>query len=93
MHSAPLRARLPRTDVDISLASNPDAGPCPMRRVYQLQRIAVLLLEPKKMLAFAGKLTDTEMARAPTFVRKTWGHDAAPLTMRDGRLMRDSPGQ
>jgi mono/diheme cytochrome c family protein len=49
--------------------------------------------EPKKMPAFAGKLTDTEMARVLTFVRNTWGNDAAPVTTRDVRVMRDGLGK
>ncbi|WP_374992378.1 c-type cytochrome [Paraburkholderia sp. SARCC-3016] len=49
--------------------------------------------EPKKMPAFAGKLTDTEMARVLTFVRNTWGNVAAPVTTRDVRSMRDSLGK
>jgi mono/diheme cytochrome c family protein len=49
--------------------------------------------EPKKMPAFAGKLTDTEMARVLTFVRNAWGNDAAPVTTRDVRSMRDSLGK
>ncbi|WP_133650878.1 c-type cytochrome [Paraburkholderia flava] len=35
------------------------------------------------MPSFAGKLTDTEMARVLTFVRTTWGNDADPVTTRD----------
>jgi mono/diheme cytochrome c family protein len=49
--------------------------------------------EPKKMPGFAGKLTDTEMARVLTFVRNTWGNVAAPVTTRDVRSMRDSLGK
>jgi len=46
--------------------------------------------EPKKMPAFADKLTDTEIARVLTFVRSAWGNDAAPVTTRDVRSMRDA---
>jgi alcohol dehydrogenase (quinone), cytochrome c subunit len=49
--------------------------------------------EPKKMPSFAGKLTDTEMARVLTFVRNTWGNDAAPVTTRDVESIRRSLGK
>jgi mono/diheme cytochrome c family protein len=49
--------------------------------------------EPKKMPSFAGKLTDTEMARVLTFVRNTWGNDAAPVTRRDVERVRASLGK
>ncbi|NVH73398.1 c-type cytochrome [Paraburkholderia sp. JPY432] len=39
--------------------------------------------EPHKMPSFAGKLTDTEMARVLTFVRTTWGNAAGPVTRND----------
>jgi alcohol dehydrogenase (quinone), cytochrome c subunit len=39
--------------------------------------------EPRKMPSFAGKLTDTEMARVLTFVRTTWGNAAGPVTSND----------
>ncbi|MFC0399381.1 c-type cytochrome [Paraburkholderia rhizosphaerae] len=48
---------------------------------------------PKKMPSFAGKLTDTEMARVLTFVRNTWGNDAAPVTTRDVQSVRGSIGK
>jgi mono/diheme cytochrome c family protein len=44
--------------------------------------------EPKRMPAFASKLTDTEIARALTFVRNSWGNVAAPVTSRDVRILR-----
>nr|WP_232470883.1 cytochrome c [Caballeronia hypogeia] len=44
--------------------------------------------EPKKMPAFADKLTDTEIARVLTFVRSAWGNNATPVTTRDVRRMR-----
>jgi mono/diheme cytochrome c family protein len=34
----------------------------------------------EKMPAFASKLTSEEMARVLTFVRSTWGNNAAPVT-------------
>jgi alcohol dehydrogenase (quinone), cytochrome c subunit len=37
----------------------------------------------RKMPSFAGKLTDTEVARVLTFVRTTWGNAADPVTTRD----------
>jgi mono/diheme cytochrome c family protein len=46
--------------------------------------------QPKKMPAFADKLTDTEIARVLTFVRSAWGNDASPVTTRDVRSMRDA---
>ncbi|WP_244197729.1 c-type cytochrome [Caballeronia ptereochthonis] len=46
--------------------------------------------EPKKMPAFADKLTDTEIARVLTFVRSAWGNDAVPVTTRDVKRMRDA---
>lgn len=46
--------------------------------------------EPKKMPAFADKLTDTEIARVLTFVRSAWGNDAPPVTTRDVKRMRDA---
>ncbi|MGF6445922.1 c-type cytochrome [Paraburkholderia youngii] len=39
--------------------------------------------EPHKMPSFAGKLTDTEMARVLTFVRTTWGNAGGPVTRND----------
>ncbi|MGA7814004.1 c-type cytochrome [Caballeronia sp.] len=36
----------------------------------------------EKMPAFATKLTSEEMARVLTFVRSTWGNNAAPVTTR-----------
>ncbi|BCG05403.1 alcohol dehydrogenase (plasmid) [Paraburkholderia sp. PGU19] len=49
--------------------------------------------EPKKMPPFAGKLTDTEMARVLTFVRNAWGNDAPPVTSRDVERIRQSLGK
>jgi alcohol dehydrogenase (quinone), cytochrome c subunit len=49
--------------------------------------------EAKKMPSFAGKLTDTEMARVLTFVRNAWGNDAAPVTSRDVAQIRHSLGK
>jgi mono/diheme cytochrome c family protein len=49
--------------------------------------------DPKKMPSFTGKLTDTEMARVLTFVRNTWGNEAAPVTTRDVRTLRESLGK
>lgn len=45
---------------------------------------------PRKMPAFAGKLTDTEMARVLTFVRSAWGNDADPVTTRDVDRVRSA---
>ncbi|MBB5463131.1 cytochrome c [Paraburkholderia sp. Cpub6] len=44
--------------------------------------------EPRKMPSFAGKLTDTEMARVLTFVRTTWGNTAGPVTRNDVSSVR-----
>ncbi|WP_425606024.1 c-type cytochrome [Paraburkholderia sejongensis] len=44
--------------------------------------------EPRKMPPFAGKLTDTEMARVLTFVRNTWGNAAGPVTPNDVSSVR-----
>jgi mono/diheme cytochrome c family protein len=49
--------------------------------------------DPKKMPSFAGKLTDTEMARVLTFVRNTWGNDAAPVTTREVARIRQTLGK
>ncbi|WP_432711329.1 c-type cytochrome [Paraburkholderia acidicola] len=38
---------------------------------------------PRDMPSFAGKMTDTEMARVLTFIRTTWGNAADPVTTRD----------
>jgi mono/diheme cytochrome c family protein len=40
------------------------------------------------MPSFAGKLTDTEMARVLTFVRSAWGNEAEPVTPREVRILR-----
>ena len=45
---------------------------------------------PRKMPAFAGKLTDTEMAAVLTFIRNTWGNAAPPVTTRDVRSVRSA---
>ncbi|MFT4067036.1 c-type cytochrome [Paraburkholderia sp.] len=44
--------------------------------------------QPRKMPSFAGRLTDTEMARVLTFVRNTWGNTAGPVTTRDVSSVR-----
>ncbi|GAB2907767.1 c-type cytochrome [Paralcaligenes ginsengisoli] len=44
--------------------------------------------EHRKMPAFSGKFTDTEIARVLTFVRTTWGNDAAAVTTRDVSTLR-----
>ncbi|MBB5444730.1 MULTISPECIES: cytochrome c [unclassified Paraburkholderia] len=44
--------------------------------------------EPRKMPSFAGKLTDTEMARVLTFVRTAWGNAAGPVTRNDVSSVR-----
>jgi len=49
--------------------------------------------DPKRMPSFANKLTDTEMARVLTFVRNTWGNDAAPLSTRDVARIRQRLGK
>lgn len=48
---------------------------------------------PQRMPAFAGRLTDTEMARVLTFVRNAWGNQAAPVTTRDVASVRRSIGK
>jgi mono/diheme cytochrome c family protein len=48
--------------------------------------------DPKKMPAFADKLTDTEIARVLTFVRSAWGNDAPPVSTRDVKSMREAVG-
>ncbi len=50
-------------------------------------------IEAKKMPSFAGKLTDTEMARVLTFVRNTWGNQASPVTSREVGRVRHSLGK
>lgn len=50
-------------------------------------------IEAKKMPSFAGKLTDTEMARVLTFVRNTWGNVASPVTSRDVERIRRGLGK
>ncbi len=45
---------------------------------------------PRKMPSFAGKLTDTEMARVLTYVRSAWGNDAEPVTTRDVSEVRSA---
>ena len=42
----------------------------------------------RKMPAFAGKLTDAEMAAVLTFIRNTWGNAAPPVTTRDVSSVR-----
>ncbi|MEX3958674.1 cytochrome c [Trinickia sp. EG282A] len=44
--------------------------------------------KPERMPSFAGKLTDTEMARVLTFVRSAWGNEAEPVTPREVRVLR-----
>ena len=44
--------------------------------------------KPRKMPAFASKLTDTEIARVLTFVRTTWGNQASPVLTRDVAALR-----
>ncbi|OLL31669.1 alcohol dehydrogenase [Burkholderia sp. SRS-W-2-2016] len=46
--------------------------------------------ESRKMPSFAGKLTDTEMARVLTFVRNTWGNTAGPVTRNDVTSVRSA---
>lgn len=45
---------------------------------------------PRKMPAFANKLTNTEMARVLTFIRGAWGNDSDPVTIRDVDLVRSA---
>jgi mono/diheme cytochrome c family protein len=42
----------------------------------------------KQMPSFAGKLTSAEMAQVLSFVRTTWGNNAAPVTTRDVDVLR-----
>ena len=42
----------------------------------------------KNMPAYAGKLTNTEMAQVLTFIRTTWGNNASPVTTRDVTQLR-----
>ena len=44
--------------------------------------------EPRKMPAFADKLTDSELAHVLTFIRNTWGNAAEPVTTRDVSAVR-----
>nr|WP_259295196.1 cytochrome c [Paraburkholderia sp. DHOC27] len=46
--------------------------------------------EPRKMPAFAEKLTDAEMAAVLTFVRNAWGNAATPVTTRDVASARNA---
>jgi mono/diheme cytochrome c family protein len=43
----------------------------------------------KNMPAYAGMLTNTEIAQVLTFIRTTWGNNASPVTTRDVILLRD----
>jgi len=43
----------------------------------------------EKMPAFATKLTSEEMAQVLTFVRSTWGNNAAPVTTRQVMSLRE----
>ncbi len=45
---------------------------------------------PRKMPAFAGKLTDAEMAAVLTFIRSTWGNAAPPVTTREVGAIRSA---
>lgn len=45
--------------------------------------------EPRKMPAFADKLTDTEIARVLSFVRNAWGNQARPVTTRQVSRLRE----
>jgi alcohol dehydrogenase (quinone), cytochrome c subunit len=44
----------------------------------------------KNMPAYAGTLTNTEMAQVLTFIRTTWGNNASPVTTRDMIQLRNS---
>ena len=43
----------------------------------------------EKMPAFDKKLTSEEMAQVLTFVRSTWGNNAAPVTTHQVMALRD----
>jgi mono/diheme cytochrome c family protein len=42
----------------------------------------------ENMPAYAGKLTNTEIAQVLTFIRTTWGNNALPVTTRDVSQLR-----
>jgi mono/diheme cytochrome c family protein len=44
----------------------------------------------RKMPAFAGKLSDAEMAAVLTFIRNTWGNAAPPVTTREVSTVRSA---
>ncbi|RKR36837.1 mono/diheme cytochrome c family protein [Paraburkholderia sp. BL17N1] len=44
--------------------------------------------EPRKMPAFADKLTDSELAHVLTFIRNTWGNAAEPVAAHDVTAVR-----
>jgi mono/diheme cytochrome c family protein len=44
--------------------------------------------QPHRMPSFAGKLSDTEMARVLTFIRNAWGNEARPVAPREVTKMR-----
>ncbi|MBS0300022.1 MAG: cytochrome c [Proteobacteria bacterium] len=44
--------------------------------------------KPKKMPSFANKFSDREIADVLTFVRKSWGNSATPVTPREVSLLR-----
>jgi mono/diheme cytochrome c family protein len=43
----------------------------------------------KNMPAYAGTLTNTEIAQVLTFIRTTWGNSASPVTTRDVIQLRN----
>jgi mono/diheme cytochrome c family protein len=43
---------------------------------------------PQQMPAFAGTLTDVQMAQVLSFVRQSWGNDARPVTTNDVSTLR-----
>jgi mono/diheme cytochrome c family protein len=42
------------------------------------------------MPAFAGRLTDAQIAQVLTFVRGSWGNDARPVTTNDVASLRST---
>jgi len=46
--------------------------------------------KPQKMPSFAKKLTDRQIAEVLSFIRDSWGNNAAPVTTREVLLLRNA---
>lgn len=49
--------------------------------------------KPQKMPSFAKKLTDRQIAEVLSFIRGSWGNNAAPVTTREVFLLRNALGK